>query len=89
MFTNPSLGDIYLVSGRKNVIHLASALSHACSIDEEENGRFGILPCANDRERELMLRHFACEFPELQLCAHCFARELRELWEHARGKVDS
>ncbi len=87
MFSNPHLGDIFLVSGKKNVIHLASALSDACSIGEEENGRFGILPCANGRERELMLRHFAAEFPELRLCTHCFDRDLHRLWEHAMGNA--
>ena len=89
MFTNPSLGDIFLVSGRKNVIHLASALSDACSIDEEENGRFGILPCANDREREMMLHHFACEFPELRLCPHCFGCEGHDPVGHAGGDAGS
>lgn len=89
MFSNPHLGDIFLVSGKKNVIHLASALSGACSIDEEENGRFGILPCANERERELMLRHFATEFPELRLCTHCFDRDLHDLRERAMKNVIS
>lgn len=75
MFSNPHLGDIFLINSHTNTIHAASALSEACGINGEQNGRFGILPCESPRERELMLQHFAVEFPELSLCPHCFAKE--------------
>ncbi len=76
MFTNNVLGEIFLINSHTNTIHAASTLSDDCGINGTQNGRFGILPCASARERELMLQQFGIEYPQLALCPHCFAREL-------------
>ena len=76
MFTNNVLGEIFLINSHTNTIHAASTLSEDCGINGTQNGRFGILPCASARERELMLQQFGIEYPQLALCTHCFAREL-------------
>lgn len=76
MFTNNVLGEIFLINSHTNTIHAASTLSEDCGINGTQNGRFGILPCASARERELMLQQFGIEYPQLALCPHCFAREL-------------
>ena len=76
MFTNNVFGEIFLINSHTNTIHAASTLSEDCGINGTQNGRFGILPCASARERELMLQQFGIEYPQLALCPHCFAREL-------------
>ena len=78
MFVNPALGEILLINSDDNTIHAASRLSAKCGINGEQNGHFGILPCDNPQEREMMISQFGKEYAELHLCPHCFADELEE-----------
>lgn len=78
MFVNPALGEIFLINSDDNTIHAASRLSAKCGINGEQNGHFGILPCDNPQEREMMISQFGKEYAELHLCPHCFTDELEE-----------
>ena len=72
MFVNSSLGEIFLVNSATSTIHAASRLSGRCGITGENNGRFGILPAADQQERDLMILQFGKEYDFLSFCPYCF-----------------